>query len=157
MRTIKRAEPLYLVWTCEKCGSEIESSTYEGECVNHSFGGHPRHQLLITNCPECKHTNRLPKEDFNSRGKIFNVGDLVILNYAEAPTGWLIVIVTEVTKGGYYNKYVSVREDLESFNEENEGKGMFSKLERATLVEDFGVTPMFNGEFYWVEDGKTLH
>jgi hypothetical protein len=75
----------------------------------------------------------------------FRVGDCIILNDCELPSGKMVCVVTERP---YIVRYlINADPGFDVFCE----MPMKSMLERAIKIEDFGVAICTDGEHYWCE------
>lgn len=79
--------------------------------------------------------------------KTFKVGDCVILNYSEQPCAHLVAVVTDCKESHYLCQYLDADPMLDSYC----NPPMKSSLDRATLVEDFGVKIEAHDGKYWCE------
>ena len=77
----------------------------------------------------------------------FEIGDCVILNYCECPSGKLVAVVVGVLEDFYLCKYLNADSKLDSCCD----PPMQNMLKRATKVEDFGVKIHKEDGKYWCE------
>jgi len=73
------------------------------------------------------------------------VGNCIILNDAEKPSGHLVAVITEMSGDSFYCKYLNAESQLSSYNK---GKGMLIRLDgslhRPTPVGHFGVRVLYD-------------
>jgi hypothetical protein len=82
--------------------------------------------------------------------RAFRVGDCIILNDCEQPSGKMVCVVTGTWVGGreyYHVQYLNADPRFDTFSE----PPMASMLKRAIKIEDFGVVIRTDGEHYWCE------
>jgi predicted RNA-binding Zn-ribbon protein involved in translation (DUF1610 family) len=80
----------------------------------------------------------------------FKVGDCIILNDCERPSGQMVCVVTGVAKGAlghHHVQYLNADPRFDVFSE----PPMASMLKRATKLKDFGVVIRTDGTSYWCE------
>lgn len=77
----------------------------------------------------------------------FVVGDCIILNDVEQPCGKMICVITAKVGDRYECKYLNAGPMFDQFNE----PPMRNTMDRATLIEDFGVVLRFKGSQYWCD------
>ncbi len=73
------------------------------------------------------------------------VGNCIILNDVEMPSGKLVAVITEMNSDSFYCKYLNADSQLSSYNK---GKGMLIRLDgslhRPTPVGRFGVRVLYD-------------
>jgi hypothetical protein len=76
------------------------------------------------------------------------VGDCVILNEAEQPCARRIMVVSHFIDGRPWCKYLCCATEFSSYNL----SGCCNTQCSSTLIADFGVKLVHDGEFYWCEN-----